>query len=77
QFQKPITNVHWKQALPYQIRYYQLISQSNMDAHIKQALANRDPVMVGIYVYPNIDATPSTGIVPPVTSKKSRGGHAI
>ncbi|MDM8365469.1 C1 family peptidase [Bacillus thuringiensis] len=77
QFQNPITNTQWKQALPYQIRNYQLISQSNMVAQIKQALAHRDPVMVGIYVYPNFDATPSSGIVPPVTSKKSRGGHAL
>lgn len=41
QFQNPITNIQWKQALPYQIRNYQLISQSNMVAQIKQALANR------------------------------------
>ncbi|MGR5989509.1 C1 family peptidase [Bacillus paranthracis] len=48
-----------------------------MIADIKQALANQDPVLVGIYVYPNFDATPTSGIVPPVTEKKSRGGHAL
>ncbi|MEH7151360.1 C1 family peptidase, partial [Bacillus thuringiensis] len=77
QFQQALTRVQRKQALPYQIRNYQVISQPNMISQIKQALANRDPVMVGIHVYPNFDATPSSGIVPPVTSKKSRGGHAV
>ncbi|MGR5979279.1 C1 family peptidase [Bacillus cereus] len=63
--------------MPYKISSYQAIRQANMLADIKEAIANQDPILVGIHVYPNFDATPTSGIVPPVTEKKSRGGHAL
>ncbi|PHG57777.1 C1 family peptidase [Bacillus toyonensis] len=77
QFKAPLTSIQQKNALPYKIHSYQAIRQANMIADIKQAVANQDPVLVGIHVYPNFDSTPSSGIVPPVTEKKSRGGHAL
>lgn len=77
QFKDPLTSLQEKNALPYKISSYQAIRQTNLIADIKQALANQDPVLVGIHVYPNFDATPASGIVPPVTEKKSRGGHAL
>ncbi|MGR5971007.1 C1 family peptidase [Bacillus paranthracis] len=77
QFKEPLTYLQQKNAEPYKISSYQAIRQTNLIADIKQALANQDPVLVGIYVYPNFDATPTSGIVPPVTEKKSRGGHAL
>ncbi|MGE6964320.1 C1 family peptidase [Bacillus thuringiensis] len=77
QFKEPLTSLQRTNAVPYKISSYQAIRQANYIADIKQALANRDPVLVGIYVYPNFDATPASGIVPPVTEKKSRGGHAL
>ncbi|MEK4418614.1 C1 family peptidase [Bacillus sp. FSL K6-0268] len=77
QFKEPLTSLQQRNALPYKISSYQAIRQANMIADIKQALANQDPVLVGIHVYPNFDATPTSGIVPPVTEKKSRGGHAL
>ncbi|PEP80032.1 C1 family peptidase [Bacillus toyonensis] len=77
QFKEPLTALQQKNAVPYKISSYQAIRQANMIANIKQAVANQDPVLVGIHVYPNFDATPTSGIVPPVTEKKSRGGHAL
>ncbi|MBG9521056.1 MULTISPECIES: C1 family peptidase [Bacillus] len=77
QFKEPLTALQQKNAVPYKISSYQAIRQANMIADIKQAVANQDPVLVGIHVYPNFDATPTSGIVPPVTEKKSRGGHAL
>lgn len=77
QFKEPLTAVQQKNAVPYKISSYQAIRQENLIADLKQALANQDPVLVGIHVYPNFDATPTSGIVPPVTEKKSRGGHAL
>ncbi|MBG9615773.1 C1 family peptidase [Bacillus cereus] len=77
QFKEPLTALQQKNAVPYKISSYQAIRQANMIADIKQAVANQDPVLVGIHVYPNFDATPPSGIVPPVTEKKSRGGHAL
>ncbi|PGT51232.1 peptidase C1 [Bacillus cereus] len=77
QFKEPLTSLQQKNAVPYKISSYQAIRQTNLIAGIKQALANQDPVLVGIHVYPNFDATPVSGIVPPVTEKKSRGGHAL
>ncbi|OPA11695.1 C1 family peptidase [Bacillus cereus] len=77
QFKEPLTALQQKNAVPYKISSYQAIRQANMLADIKQAVANQDPVLVGIHVYPNFDATPPSGIVPPVTEKKSRGGHAL
>ncbi|MGN4668102.1 C1 family peptidase [Bacillus cereus group sp. MYBK234-1] len=77
QFKEPFTSVQQKNAVPYKISSYQAIRQENLIADIKQALANQDPVLVGIHVYPNFDATPTSGIVPPVTERKSRGGHAL
>ncbi|MDR6226773.1 C1 family peptidase [Desmospora profundinema] len=77
QFDEPLTTLQNKNAVPYKLRNYQVIWRSNMVEQIKQALANGDPVMVGIQVYPNFDATPPSGIVPPVKEKKSRGGHAL
>ncbi|WP_410991252.1 C1 family peptidase, partial [Bacillus cereus] len=77
QFKEPLTALQQKNAVPYKISSYQAIRQANMLADIKQAVANQDPVLVGIHVYPNFDATPTSGIVPPVTEKKSRGGHAL
>lgn len=77
QFKEPLTSLQQKNAVPYKISSYQAIRQANMIADIKQAVANQDPVLVGIHVYPNFDATPTSGIVPPVTEKKSRGGHAL
>ena len=77
QFKEPLTLLQRKNAVPYKINSYQAIRQANMIADIKQAVANQDPVLVGIHVYPNFDETPSSGIVPPVREKKSRGGHAL
>ncbi|WP_410993558.1 C1 family peptidase [Bacillus cereus] len=77
QFKEPLTSVQQKNAVPYKIISYQAIRQENLIADIKQALANQDPILVGIHVYPNFDATPTSGIIPPVTEKKSRGGHAL
>ncbi|MBG9831948.1 MULTISPECIES: C1 family peptidase [Bacillus cereus group] len=77
QFKEPLTALQQKNAVPYKISFYQAIRQANLLADIKQAVANQDPVLVGIHVYPNFDATPTSGIVPPVTEKKSRGGHAL
>lgn len=77
QFKEPLTSLQQQNAVPYKISSYQAIRQATMIADIKQALANQDPVLVGIHVYPNFDATPISGIVPPVTEKKSRGGHAL
>ncbi|PEJ75296.1 C1 family peptidase [Bacillus wiedmannii] len=77
QFKQPVTITQKENALPYKISSSQVIRETNMVHKIKQALANQDPVLVGINVYPNFDATPANGIVPPVTKKKSRGGHAL
>lgn len=77
QFKEPLTVLQQQNAAPYKISSYQAIHQANMITDIKQALANQDPILVGIHVYPNFDATPTSGIVPPVTEKKSRGGHAL
>ncbi|MFC4078315.1 C1 family peptidase [Salinithrix halophila] len=77
QFSAPLTPLQNKNAKPYQIEDYRMIWGSRMIDEIKQAVANGDPAMVGIDVYPNFDATPSSGIVPPVGEKKSRGGHAL
>ncbi|MGE0991850.1 C1 family peptidase [Bacillus sp. GMa5/2] len=77
QFKQPVTPIQKENALPYKISGYQVIRETNMVHKIKQALANQDPVLIGINVYPNFDATPTSGIVPPVTEKKSRGGHAL
>ncbi|MGR5881217.1 C1 family peptidase [Bacillus cereus] len=77
QFKEPLTSLQKQNAVPYKISSYQAIRQTNMIADIKQSVANQDPVLVGIHVYPNFDATPTSGIVPPVTEKKSRGGHAL
>ncbi|EKS8373234.1 C1 family peptidase [Bacillus thuringiensis] len=77
QFKQPVTPTQKENALPYKISGYQVIRETNMVHKIKQALANQDPVLIGINVYPNFDATPTNGIIPPVTEKKSRGGHAL
>lgn len=77
QFKEPLTALQRKNAVPYKVSSYQAIRQANYIADIKQAVANRDPVLIGIHVYPNFDATPPSGIVPPVKEKKSRGGHAL
>ncbi|MED3391341.1 C1 family peptidase [Bacillus thuringiensis] len=77
QFKQPITPTQKENALPYRISGYQVIRETNMVHKIKQALANLNPVLIGINVYPNFDATPTSGIIPPVTEKKSRGGHAL
>ncbi|TJZ99678.1 peptidase C1 [Bacillus thuringiensis] len=77
QFKQSVTTFQKQNASPYKISSYQVIRQTNMINKIKQALANQEPVLVGIQVYPNFDATPSNGIVPPVIEKKSRGGHAL
>ncbi|MES5943629.1 MULTISPECIES: C1 family peptidase [unclassified Bacillus cereus group] len=77
QFKEPLTALQQQNAVPYKISSYQAIRQANMIADIKQAVANQDPILVGIHVYPNFDATSTSGIVPPVTERKSRGGHAL
>ncbi|MDQ0416019.1 hypothetical protein J2Z48_000177 [Croceifilum oryzae] len=78
QFKAPITALQRKNAAPYKISTFRYIyKNSSMVSNIKQAVANGDPVMIGIPVYPNFDATPSTGIIPAVGEKKSRGGHAL
>lgn len=77
QFYAPITELQRKNAAPYKINNFRYINRYRMIDDIKQAVANGDPVMVGIEVYPNFDSTPPTGIVPPVGEKKSRGGHAL
>lgn len=77
QFYAPITELQRKNAAPYKINNFRYISRYRMVDDIKQAVANGDPVMVGIEVYPNFDSTPRTGIIPAVGERKSRGGHAL
>ncbi|SDB92684.1 C1 family peptidase [Shouchella lonarensis] len=77
QFQQPHTPVQRENALPYRINGFRYISGRTMVDQIKQAVANGNPVMAAINVYPNFDATPKSGITPPVEERKSRGGHAV
>ncbi|TCP69211.1 C1 family peptidase [Baia soyae] len=78
QFKAPKTVLQRENAAPYKIDSFRFIrDNSSMVDNVKRAVANGDPVMFGIPVYPNFDATPSTGIIPAVEEKKSRGGHAL
>ncbi|MGR6001777.1 hypothetical protein ACT7C7_30060 [Bacillus cereus] len=77
QFKELLTALQRRNAVPYKISSYQAIRQANYIADMKQTIANWDLVLVEIHVYPKFDATPASGIVPPVKDKKLGGGIGI